>query len=83
MYELHVRHLLTSYNNIIGRQWEKLFREYIPKEAIRSDYLMSAMLALTSFHIASEAIDNDPALTRRHVHSGFVTSLYELHVRHY
>ncbi|KAF2677810.1 hypothetical protein K458DRAFT_423662 [Lentithecium fluviatile CBS 122367] len=69
--ELRLMHHWTTYTyRSAGRQWDRLFKEYIPKEALRADYLMSALLGLTSFHLASEALVEDVQLARQHVAVG-------------
>ena len=65
-----MHHWSTHTYGSAGRQWDKLFKEYIPNEALRADFLMSALLGLTSFHLASKALGNNPALTCQYVQAG-------------
>jgi hypothetical protein len=65
-----MHHWSTHTYTSAGREWDKLFKEYIPKEALRADYLMSALLGLTSFHLASDALAYDLPLARLYVQAG-------------
>jgi hypothetical protein len=65
-----MHHWSTHTYGSAGRQWDRLFKEYVPKEALRADYLMSAVLGLASFHLASEHLDKDRSLTRQYVQAG-------------
>lgn len=53
-----------------GPRHERLFKEYVGTEALRHDYLLSALLALSAIHVASDAVDNDFATASQYVSIG-------------
>ncbi|KAF2641387.1 hypothetical protein P280DRAFT_311806 [Massarina eburnea CBS 473.64] len=71
--ELELMHQWCCYTYMsAGAEWHRLFKEYVGKEAIKYDYLMASILALSSFHLATEALDaeKDLATVRQHVSVG-------------
>lgn len=65
-----MHHWCTRTYTSAGPQFERLFRDYIPREALCHDYLMAALLAFSSFHLASDNIINDPSSARQHTSVG-------------
>jgi hypothetical protein len=53
----------------VGSQWRRLFQEYVTKEALKNDYLMASVLALSSFHLATETL-GDETTAREHTSIG-------------
>ncbi|KAF1949798.1 hypothetical protein CC80DRAFT_253263 [Byssothecium circinans] len=71
--ELELMHQWCCYTYAsAGAEWHRLFKEYVGKQALNHDYLMASVFALSSFHLATEAMDGeqDMPAARQHVSIG-------------